>query len=114
MVFVAKRNERKRAQGLFTDEREGVYEASYDRVANLVNPEREGVSKGEFDAVTAVWMSKFKPKLAAAKAVKEQYSPEITAAMDTFIDESVAYCMENMTEEHRLAGERKLANYRAD
>ena len=27
MAFVAKRNERKRAQGLLTDEREGVYEA---------------------------------------------------------------------------------------
>ena len=112
-AFIALRYERKRAEGLWHDEREGITEQMYE-IGNKINTEREGISKEEFDQWTKVCMGKWQPKYKAAKASALPYSAEIMAAMDTFINESVAHCVANMTDEHREAGERRLAAMRAD
>ena len=72
IVFVNKMNDRKKADGDWTDEREGVTEAIYDQVINKINTEREGVSKDEWDKLMPIWFSRWMPRFEAAKSAAQQ------------------------------------------
>ena len=96
LVFVNKMNDRKKASGDWTDEREGVTEQIYDTVANKINTEREGISKEEWDAMVAVWFGKWMPLFETKKAIKAQLEATAVSSYEAW--------KANATEEQKAVG----------